>query len=328
MQKQDLRIVFMGTPDFAVNILDAICKANYNVVAVVSTPDKAAGRGKKLRSCAVKQYADKHQIPTLCPLRFKDETFLAQLASFKADIQIVVAFKMLPKVVWDMPPLGTFNLHASLLPQYRGAAPINHAIINGESTTGVSTFFLDEQIDTGKIILQKECSINVNDNAGSLHDKLMALGATAVLETLELLLRDRVHSIAQSSMSQTTELKDAPKIFKEDCLLNWNQTPEQLHNKIRGLSPYPAAFTHLLIPNKKTLSVKIFEVEIAENHPYGSDSPGNLRCDGKSYLFVFTKDNKGLYIKHLQLEGKKAMPITDFLRGFQWNEHICFANQN
>ncbi len=323
LNKKDLRIVFMGTPDFAVGILDAIYQAGYHVVAVVTTPDKTAGRGKKLRSCAVKTYADAHNIPTLCPHRFKDEAFLDELASYKADLQVVVAFKMLPKVVWDMPALGTFNLHASLLPQYRGAAPINHAIINGETETGVTTFFLDEKIDTGKVIMARKCTITPTETAGSLHDKLMLLGADCVLDTLALIAENKVNAIPQTTMIQEAPLKDAPKIFKQDCLIDWNKEAQTVYNLIRGLSPYPAAWTKLSVGNK-ILSLKIFETEIVEQHAFGSASPGSLHSNGKDFLFVFTKDNKGLYIKKLQLEGKKAMPITDFLRGFKWEEGLSF----
>ncbi len=293
-EKKDLRIVFMGTPDFAVGILDAMCQAGYNVVAVVTTPDKTAGRGKKLRSCAVKTYADMHHIPTLCPYRFKDEAFLDELVSYKADLQVVVAFKMLPK-----------------------------AIINGETETGVTTFFLDEKIDTGKVIMARQCAITPTETAGSLHDKLMLLGADCVLDTLALIAENKVNAMPQTTMMQEEPLKDAPKIFKQDCLIDWNREVQTVYNLIRGLSPYPAAWTTLRVGNK-TLSIKIFETEIVTGHAFGSAAPGSLHSNGKDFLFVFTKDSKGLYIKKLQLEGKKAMPITDFLRGFKWEEGLSF----
>lgn len=306
----------MGTPDFAVGILDAMCKAHYNVVAVVSTPDKAAGRGKKLRSCAVKAYAEAHEIPVLTPHRFKDKDFLATLASYHADIQVVVAFKMLPKQVWDIPPLGTFNLHASLLPQYRGAAPINHAIIKGERSTGVTTFFLDEQIDTGHVILQQDCPISPTDTAGSLHDKLMVLGADCVLQTLQKVLQNDITPMPQQQMIQQP-LQAAPKIFKPDGKINWDQHVSKVYDFIRGLSPYPAAWTLISHADGQQMTLKIFETEIASTHEYGHAAPGSFHSDGKNYLFVFAANGQGLYIKTLQLQGKKAMEVKDFLRGFR-----------
>jgi methionyl-tRNA formyltransferase len=248
--KEELRIVFMGTPEFAVESLKILVEGGYNVVGVVTMPDKPAGRGYKVQFSPVKQYALENNLLLLQPEKLKDENFLENLQSLKADLQIVVAFRMLPEIVWNMPPLGTFNLHASLLPQYRGAAPINWAIINGEKETGVTTFFLTHEIDTGKIILQEKIPILPSDNAGTLHDKLMMLGASAVKKTVDLIISDAVQPIDQSELLKNTiELRSAPKIFRENCEIDVSWDVERAHNFVRGLSPYPGAWMNLVFPH-------------------------------------------------------------------------------
>lgn len=305
-QHIEMKIVFMGTPDFAVASLAALQQAGFNIVAVVTAPDKPAGRGQKLSESAVKLYAVEHQIPVLQPEKLKNPEFLAQLKSFQADLQVVVAFRMLPEVVWNMPPKGTINLHGSLLPQYRGAAPINHAIINGEKESGVTTFFLTHEIDTGDIILSDSIAIGDDESAGELHDKLMDLGAKLLVKTVTAIAENNV---SEQPQPQTEELKHAPKIFKEDCKVNWNNNAQEIHNLIRGLSPYPTAFTIL---NDKTL--KIFKAEIELQEP--GIAAGGFLTDGKTFLKFATKDG---FIKLLdiQYEGKKRMPIADFLRGIR-----------
>ena len=260
MKKEELRIVFMGTPEFAVESLKALVEGNYNVAGVITMPDKPAGRGHKIQYSAVKEYALSQNLPVLQPEKLKEEAFLDELRNLKADLQIVVAFRMLPEVVWNMPKFGTFNLHASLLPQYRGAAPINWAIINGEKETGATTFFLTHEIDTGKIILQKKIEILNDDNAGTIHDKLMVLGAGMVTETVDLLLEDKIDAVPQEKLlSPETELKSAPKIFRETCQLDFGMTVGNAHNFVRGLSPYPAAWAELKFPEQaETLVLNIF----------------------------------------------------------------------
>jgi methionyl-tRNA formyltransferase len=302
-----MKIVFMGTPDFAVASLDAIVKANYDVVAVVTAPDKPAGRGQKLAESAVKKYAVEHHIPVLQPEKLKSPEFIETLKSYQADLQVVVAFRMLPEVVWNMPPKGTINLHGSLLPNYRGAAPINHAIINGEKESGVTTFFLKHEIDTGDVIMAEKTPIENEDTAGDLHDKLMHIGAGLIVKTLNAIAAGNV---TEQPQLMSDDLKHAPKIFKDDCKIDWNNPAEKVYNLIRGLSPYPTAFTFL---NDKTL--KIFKAEIEEKEP--GISAGGFLTDGKTYLKYATKD---AFIKLLdiQYEGKKRMQIEDFLRGMRF----------
>lgn len=296
----------MGTPDFAVASLDALVQANFNVVAVVTAPDKPAGRGQKLNESAVKKYAVEKGIPVLQPEKLKNPEFIEELKSYQADLQVVVAFRMLPVVVWSMPAKGTINLHGSLLPQYRGAAPINHAIINGEKESGVTTFFLKEEIDTGDIILSDSVAIADDETAGDLHDKLMVVGANLLVKTLHAIEAGEVNEQPQP---QSGELKHAPKIFKEDCKIDWNNAAQKIHNLIRGLSPYPTAFTIL---NDKTL--KVFKAEIEDKEP--GIAAGGFLTDGKTYLKFAAKDG---FIKLLdiQYEGKKRMLIEDFLRGMR-----------
>lgn len=315
---KNLRIVFMGTPEFAVTSLDALYKRSFNIVGVITTADKRAGRGKKLHVSAVKQYALDHNIPILTPQNLKDPSFLEELKSWKAELQIVVAFRMLPAVVWQAPKFGTFNLHGSLLPQYRGAAPINHAIINGETETGVTTFFLDKEIDTGRIIEQRKCEISNMDNAGDLHDKLMNIGASLVVDTVDSIIEGKVKTIAQEDFSEGSILKSAPKIFKEDGLIDWTNQATIIYNKIRGLSPYPTAWTRLRNMNNNTeLTLKLYQTKISKDK---STHPGSINTDGKTYLNIQTRDYS-IEIQELQLQGKKRMKVADFLRGFPISDH-------
>lgn len=302
-----MKIIFMGTPDFAVASLEALIDKGHQVVAVVTAPDRPAGRGRKLRESAVKQYAVQQNIPVLQPEKLRDPNFISQLQELKADLQVVVAFRMLPEIVWNMPALGTINVHASLLPQYRGAAPINHALINGETETGVTTFLLNHQIDTGNVLLRKKIQISNDDNVGTLHDKLMNLGADALIETIDGLKNNSIEEIQQDEMSQGKELKNAPKIFKDDCLIDWNKSSVEISNLVRGLSPYPGAFTSL-----NGLSLKIFKTEIDTEKP--EHKPGEIISDGKTFLKYATADGY-LKVTELQLEGKKRNNVEEFLRG-------------
>lgn len=308
-----LRIVFMGTPDFAVPALDILVKNSYNIVGVITMPDKPAGRGYQLQPSPIKKYALTHNLNLLQPEKLKEESFLEALYALKADLQIVVAFRMLPEVVWNMPKMGTFNLHSSLLPHYRGAAPINRAIMNGEKISGVSTFFLQHAIDTGKIIFQESVDIAEDETAGELHDTLMILGSKLVLKTVKAIEEQNFTEIEQEKLIKDgTVLNEAPKIFKEDCRINWNYAAEQIFNLIRGLSPYPAAFTELMdLKGNKTL-LKLFKAsKIIETHHLNI---GDIECDQKSYLKVAVKD--GFVLLHeVQLAGKSRMNVENFLRG-------------
>jgi len=309
-----LRIVFMGTPEFAVSSLDATFHSEHEVVGVVTVPDKPAGRGQKLQQSAVKQYAVEKNIPVLQPEKLRSEDFLLDLHALNADLFVVVAFRMLPEVVWQMPPKGTFNLHGSLLPRYRGAAPINWAVINGDSKTGVTTFFLKHEIDTGNIIYQEEVAITAEDNAGSIHDKLMVVGAKLVVKTLDAISQGAVPIVSQEELiAKGYEPLHAPKIFKEDCKVDWSKDVTSIHNLVRGLSPYPAAWSEL-VKSDELLSMKIFktEKEVTE-HDY---TVGTLLTDARSFLKVACVDGF-LSILELQLAGKKRMPIRDFLLGFK-----------
>ncbi len=312
---ESLRIVFMGTPDFAVATLRALVENKHNIVGVITAPDKPAGRGRKIRTSAVKQYALEQGLPLLQPTNLKDQTFLSELESLQPDLQIVVAFRMLPKAVWQMPPLGTFNLHASLLPEYRGAAPINWAIINGETRTGVTTFFINEDIDTGAIIRQKEVEISKSDTAGDLHDKLMTLGSLLVIETVELILEGSVAPMEQSG----AEFKPAPKLNKENCRIDWTEPLESVYNQIRGLSPYPAAWT-LLSTDKGQTECKILEASIRqEEHDL---KPGSILATKKEIRVAVEKGY--IQIERLQLSGKRKMDAVSFLNGFTFSEQDRF----
>lgn len=314
----------MGTPDFAVESLKVLVENNYNIVAVVTMPDKPSGRGHKLQYSAVKQYALDNNLHILQPIKLKDEVFIEELRSLKADLQIVVAFRMLPEVVWNMPSHGTFNLHASLLPQYRGAAPINWAIMNGEKETGATTFFLTHEIDTGKIILQEKILIGENDNIGKVYTELMKMGANLVTKTVDLILENKVEAIDQSQFIQEiSELKAAPKIFKETCKIDWSKNSEDIHNHIRGLSPYPTAWTELQLADNSILNVKIYESEKTDKTVDYSEK-GLLITDNKKHLYIVCGDNKLIEIKELQLPNKKAMKTEDLLRGFKFPERSYF----
>ena len=313
MTKENLRIVYMGTPDFAVESLRCLVEGGYNVVGVVTGPDKPVGRhGSVLQPTPVKQYAVEHGLRVLQPEKLKDEAFIEELRSLEADLQIVVAFRMLPEVVWNMPPLGTFNLHASLLPQYRGAAPINWAVINGDTETGVTTFFLKHEIDTGAVIRQVRVPIAETDCVGDVHDRLMLLGGRVVCETVDAIIDGTADVTPQEEMI-TEELRPAPKIFKDTCRIDWNRPAKQVYDFIRGLSPYPAAWTTLVTPDGTELVVKIYAATLTGND---QQSVGTLTTDGKSYLHVATADGT-LSIDTLQLAGKKRMSVGDFLRGFR-----------
>ena len=310
--KKDLRIVFMGTPDFAVPSLANLVDNGYNVVGVVTMPDKAIGRHHDvLQSSPVKQYAVAHNIPVLQPEKLKDEEFLTALSNLKADLQIVVAFRMLPQAVWGMPRLGTFNLHAALLPQYRGAAPINWAIINGDKETGITTFFLDENIDTGRIILQERIPIGEEDCLEDIHDRMMMQGAALVQKTVDLIAEGKDEAIDQEQFMTDEPLRPAPKIFKETCEIRWTAT-EQVYNFVRGLSPYPAAWTTLHTQDGKEVVMKIFRTK-KEMASLEVKEP-TLQTDNKTYLRVALPDGY-LYLTEVQISGKKRMQITDFLRG-------------
>lgn len=301
----------MGTPEFAVASLDALIKANFNVAGVVTSPDKPAGRGLNPQASAVKQYAVEKGLKFLQPEKLKSPEFLRQLAELEADIQVVVAFRMLPEVVWNMPRMGTINVHASLLPNYRGAAPINWAIINGEKQTGVTTFKLKHEIDTGDILLQDKISIEEKETAGELHDKLKILGAELLVKTLHQLAEEKLSEKAQSEITESgVELKHASKIFTDTCLINWQKSAAEINNLIRGLSPHPAAYTHL---NGKKL--KIFRSE--KDYFTHNDQPGSFKTDEKT-LLKFACADGFLMIKELQLEGKKKMRVEDFLRGYKF----------
>lgn len=314
MNKEDLRIVYMGTPDFAVEALRCLVEGGYNVVGVITMPDKPAGRGHKLQQSPVKQYALAHGLPLLQPEKLKDEAFLAQLRAWNADLQIVVAFRMLPEVVWAMPRLGTFNLHASLLPQYRGAAPINWAVINGDTETGVTTFFLKHEIDTGEVIRQERVPIADTDDAGTVHDRLMLLGGRVVTETVDAILAGTAASIPQEQMAASGSLRPAPKIFKDTCRIDWSRPVKQVYDFVRGLSPYPAAWTELHQPGQEPVVLKVFETEKLPGH---HDQPvGAVMTDGKTYLRVAAADG-WVGIRSLQLPGKKRLHVDELLRGFR-----------
>ena len=301
----NLRIVFMGTPEFAVPSLEILVENKFNVVAVITAPDKPQGRGQKLTASPVKESALKHNIPVLQPTNLKSPEFLEELKAYKANLQVVVAFRMLPEVVWAMPSLGTFNLHASLLPQYRGAAPINWAIINGEKETGATTFFLKHEIDTGSIIFQEKEKINDDDNVGTLYERLMHKGAGLVLKTVKAIEEGKYPSVPQTA----AEIKHAPKIFKETCEVNWHQPSESIRNFVRGLSPYPAAWTTL---NGKVF--KVFQVQSAVDSRQTAVKPGEIETDNKTYLKIKTQDG-WISILEFQPEGKKRMSVEEFFRG-------------
>lgn len=322
ISKDSLKIVYMGTPEFAVESLRCLVEGGYNVVGVITMPDKPAGRGHKIQFSPVKQYALEHDLPLLQPEKLKDESFIEALKAWQADLQIVVAFRMLPEVVWNMPKYGTFNLHASLLPQYRGAAPINWAVMNGDTETGITTFFLKHEIDTGEVIQQVKVPIAETDDVGIVHDKLMMLGGKLVTETVDAIINGTVKSIPQEEMAVVGELRPAPKIFKDTCRIDWNNTVIKTYNHIRGLSPYPTAWSELHQPDsEEPLPVKIFQTEkIEKPHTY---KPGSILTDGKTYLQVAVTDGF-ISVRSLQLPGKRRLHIEELLRGFKITNDFYF----
>jgi methionyl-tRNA formyltransferase len=305
-------IVFMGTPEFAVESLKAIVEAGIRVKGVVTSPDKPAGRGLQMHASPVKEFALKYGLPVLQPLKLKDPDFLDSLRNWQADLQVIVAFRMLPEEVWAMPPKGTFNLHASLLPQYRGAAPINWAVINGETRTGVTTFFLNHEIDKGSVIYTAETGIGPRETAGDVHDRLMKIGAQLVVKTIRG-IDDGVGAREQQWQPEDGQLHAAPKIFRDDCRIKWDQDTTSLYNFIRGLSPYPAAWAKLETPDGRLLQVKIFFADPL--FEMSTEKPGTIRTDGKTFLHVVT-GNGLLSLMKLQIEGKKPLGVAEFLRGF------------
>jgi len=322
--KSTLRIVFMGTPDFAVPSLDILLKNDYNVVGVITVPDKPAGRGQQIKQSAVTLYAEKKGLTILQPEKLKDEHFVNQLKELKADLQIVVAFRMLPEIIWQMPRLGTFNLHASLLPQYRGAAPINWAIINGETETGVTSFFLQHEIDTGKIIFREKTNITENETAGELHDQMMTTGAELVLKTVKAIeFGDYSQTDQLSFVKNNEKLKEAPKIFKNDCKIDWNKTAHDIHNFIRGLSPYPAAWSELISPEEKKHLIKLFKTQ--KEIVYHQLKSGTIITDSKQSIKVSVKDGF-IHLLELQVAGKKKLNTSEFLRGFSFTNEWKFTN--
>lgn len=320
MNKQDLKIVFFGTPEFAVESLDALVSNGFNVAAVVTMPDKPAGRGNKLSMSAVKKYALEKHLPLLQPERLKDEGFVSALKEIGADLFIVIAFRMLPEVVWSMPPLGTFNLHGSLLPKYRGAAPINRAIMAGEKETGVTTFFLKHEIDTGDIISREAIEVGPDEDAGSVHDRLMAIGARLTLKTVNDILEGNLHTTPQDELLKGTEPTPAPKIFKEDCRIDWKRTTSRIHNHVRGLSPYPAAWSELTLGGVDgTCESTVKVIKTADIEPVAGLLPGELALIN-GHALAGTGDG-AIELLTVQPAGKRPMNAADFLRGLRISEN-------
>lgn len=318
---KDYRIIFMGTPQIAVASLKALLDAGFNIVGVITAPDKPAGRGKQLHQSDVKKFALEHNLHVLQPEKLKSPDFIAELTALKPDLQVVLAFRMLPKIVWNLPKFGTFNMHASLLPDYRGAAPINHTIINGETESGVTTFLLNENIDEGDMLYQEKISLSPVETAGTLHDKLMEMGAKLVVKTARDLLNETVKPQPQS-VEPSKEIHLAPKIFKQDCEVDWKRNAVDVERLIRGLSPYPAAFSRL----SDDLSVKIFDAEIAPYNNVGESA--QIHTDGKSFVYVCCGDGQWLSLKSIQLSGKKRLNIEEVLKGFDFGKFGFFAVQN
>lgn len=311
MENQNkLKIIYMGTPGFAVEPLSKLLENGYDIAAVVTAPDKPAGRGRELKPSEVKQFALKHSLPVLQPEKLRDEQFINDLKAYNADLFVVVAFRMLPEAVWGIPPKGTINLHASLLPDYRGAAPINHAIINGEKETGVTTFVISHEIDTGNILLQKRVKIADDETAGGLHDKLMHTGSELLAETVEMIKNNSIQPVPQPDIH---DLKPAPKLFRETCEINWDMPAEQIRNLIRGLSPYPGAWSELK-NGDKTIQLKIYKAT-AETGEI-TEKPGTIITDGKNYLKAACGDGY-IFIEEMQVQGKKTMTVKPFLAGFR-----------
>lgn len=321
MEKKDLRIVYMGTPEFAVESLKRLVEGGYQVVGVITMPDKPMGRhGSVLQPSPVKEYAVSQGLKVLQPEKLKDEAFLEELRALKADLQIVVAFRMLPEVVWNMPRLGTFNLHASLLPQYRGAAPINWAVINGDTETGITTFFLKHEIDTGEIIDQVKAPIADTDNVGVVYDRLMLLGGDLVVKTVDAILEGNVKTTPQEELAKVDELRPAPKIFKETCRIDWTKGVKPVYDFVRGLSPYPAAWTEFCQGESDPIMLKIYETaKIFCEHTL---QPGAIVTDKKTYFRIASTDGY-VDVLSLQLAGKKRMQVSDFLRGYRHTDDTC-----
>lgn len=312
----NLKIIFYGTPEFAVPSLDILVKNKYNIVAVVTVPDKPAGRGQKIIASPVKEYAEQHGLKVLQPSNLKDKNFIDELAQLNPDLQVVVAFRMLPEAVWMLPKLGTFNLHASLLPQYRGAAPINWAIINGEKETGVTTFFLQHEIDTGKIIYQEKVTIGEKETAGELHDRLMQTGAALVLKTVEAIDENNYQLTGQEQLAKGIKLKPAPKLNKTNCWVDVHKTAAEVENFVRGLCPYPAAVTELYNDSGFSMMAKLYDAK-AETAPHNK-KPGLIETDNKTYLKFYFRDG-WLNVNELQVSGRNRMKVKDFLNGFKFN---------
>lgn len=314
MDTKDFKIVFMGTPDFAVQSLKALIEDGFNIVGVITAPDKPAGRGRQLKASAVKVYAESQGLTVLQPQKLKDPLFIDELQALQADLQIVVAFRMLPDIVWQMPKYGTFNLHGSLLPQYRGAAPINWAIMNGDKESGVTTFFIDKEIDTGRVLFREVVAIDDDMSVGDLHDKLMVIGSSLVVKTVESIISGDIKAIPQDSLvGNETELRPAPKLFKDDCRLSWSEPIVKVYNQIRGLSPYPAAFGDLVDADGNETTVKIYKALKITDKPH--KEVGSIETDNKTYIRVACADGF-LEIQELQLAGKKRMAVDALLRGF------------
>lgn len=318
MNSKEIRIIYMGTPDFAVAPLQALVEGGYRVVAVVTMPDKAIGRGMKIQSSPVKQYALSQGLPVLQPEKLKDEAFLETLRSYRADLQIVVAFRMLPEVVWNMPPMGTFNLHASLLPQYRGAAPIHWAVINGDKQTGVTTFLLQHEIDTGNILLRESIDIADDECTGSVHDRLMALGSDLVPRTVDLLASGNYQALPQSDLADEASLRPAPKLFKENTRIDWTGKAQDIYNFVRGLHPFPSAWCPICIDGvESTMKVQSVSIELKSH-----DEPcGSVKTDGKKFVSIAVADGY-VSLRQIQLAGKKSMSVGDWLRGFHHSPEI------
>ena len=318
MTKEELKIVFFGTPEFAVASLDALVQGGYNVAAVVTMPDKASGRGQRLNFSAVKKYAVEKGLPVLQPERLKDEEFVAALRDIGADLFIVIAFRMLPRVVWSMPPMGTFNLHGSLLPHYRGAAPLNRAVMNGEKTTGVTTFMLKQEIDTGDILCREAIEIGEDENVGSVHDRLMAIGARLTVDTVDRLIAGTLVPQPQDELLAGQEATPAPKIFKEDCRIDWHRRAADIHNHVRGLSPYPAAWCTVRMGSEELTTIKVLATH-KENAPRAL-APGELLLHGKK-AYVGCGDGESLQLIEVQPAGKRPMSAPDYLRGLRIGEN-------
>jgi len=320
MNEKQVRIIYMGTPEFAIPPLKSLLEKGYNVVAVVTAPDKQAGRGQKMQFPPVKAFALDHQLKLFQPEKLREESFVSNLKSLKPDLQVVVAFRMLPEVVWSIPSIGTFNLHASLLPNYRGAAPINRVIINGEKETGLTTFFIDQHIDSGNILLQRKVPVYDTDNAGTLHDRLMLEGAGLVIETVDRLVAGEIRAVSQDTlMNDSDGIRTAPKITREDCRINWDRPGKAVHNFIRGMTPYPGPYAYLSNEKGEHILFKFYETSfIPKAH---RADPGTVSTDNRTYLHIAVNDG-WIAVHTLQQSGKRVMPLEEFLRGFSFKPFL------